>query len=134
MKLKNETSHTIKVPSLGLVVEPDETVEVEDGYCLPMRSQNKTRVPPIIERLAPGLVPVTAKDKKAFEVPQPWKPPVVVPTAGELVSKGTSPGVAEILAAKAQEKAEAVKEEEKPKPKRRVKVSAKKTAKTEDGD
>lgn len=103
MLMLNKAGRTLKVVGLGVEVEPGETVEVEDGYCRPLRAPNGSRITSIIEKLAPGLVPADEDVRKEWEkVPETnVTPGPPKPTRADLVAQGVAPGVASIMAAKA---------------------------------
>ena len=112
MLLTNNTNTILRYDGLGLCVAPGDSVEVEDGYCRPLRAPNGSRIPSIIERVCPGLEPADAEARKAWKVEaaEEWIPEKAPPSAAEIESRGVAPAVAGILAAKkAAEVAEAKK-------------------------
>lgn len=128
MRMKNYSGHPFRDDGLfgdGVVVDPGDVVEVEDGYCHPRRAADGSRLPSIAERLCPGLEPADAAERKAWkETPESnWAPPVKPPETQDFIADGASPGVAAILAEKA--KAEAA-EKAKPKAEPKVELSAEK--------
>jgi hypothetical protein len=50
----------------GLKLQPNETVEIPDGYCDARLAPSGTRIPSIVERLAPALVPVDAELRRKW--------------------------------------------------------------------
>jgi len=58
MLMKNPTEHQLTIAALDLVVAPGATVEIADGYCRPRPVHGaQTKIGPVIEMLAPQLVP-----------------------------------------------------------------------------
>jgi hypothetical protein len=85
----------------GLTVPPDSAVEIEDGYCRAMPARNGTRIPSIIERLAPFLVPADPDLRARWgkdDVTSIPAAPTAAQTADTLVAEGVAPGVAELVA------------------------------------
>lgn len=60
MLMKNPSEHTVSIPSLGITVAPGGVVDVEDNYCRPRPAQNGSKLPPVVEMLAPQLIPADA--------------------------------------------------------------------------
>lgn len=129
MKMKNRSGRELVVPGdviagSGLTaaqkytIEDGAEVEVKDGYALPRRATNGSRIPSVVERLAPGLEPAdegAVKEwRKTPEVNPEVKP--VVPTPAQLQAQGISPGAAAIMAAKAEAAAKQKAPEPKPAP------------------
>lgn len=58
MLMKNTSDDTLVIAGLdNLVVPPGGVVEIPNGYCQPRPAQNGYKLPPIIEMLAPQLLP-----------------------------------------------------------------------------
>lgn len=99
--MHNPTDVVVRVPALGLVVEPGGYCEVSDGYALRKRAANGRISPPVIVGMAPRLVPapeelerftlMTTHDLGKAQVK-------AKPGAADLIAKGMAPGVAEIIA------------------------------------
>lgn len=68
MLLKNESDATVNFKTHGhprIVVEPGETIEMPDAYCVPRKGESPdTELPSIMAMLAPQLVPVDRDEPK----------------------------------------------------------------------
>lgn len=112
MLMTNVTGRTLNVRAELLVgasgsdlipVSPDASVECKEGYCHPRRAPNGSRIPSVVERVAPGLEPADEDFRATWkQVPETnWSAPPRKPTTSELIAQGISPGVAAILEKKA---------------------------------
>ena len=124
MLMKNAGSSPIKVKadlcegkvSGELVtVSPGATVEIREGYAHPRASHTPgTRVPSTVENLGYPLVPADPEQHEEWlKVPAVEVSSAVPPlTPQQLMAQGMSPGVAAIVAAKADAEAKALEQEE----------------------
>lgn len=105
MKFVNESSQRVRVPELGIDVQPGETCEVPEHHARPGRHTHGARKPSDIECLAPQLKPADQAEREIWlqapKEPQSVLPPPKAPTVQQLVAAGHPPGVAEIMAAAA---------------------------------
>lgn len=102
MRMRNRSGNQVTVRGLGLVVPPGGTCEVADGYCRPQLAANGSRLPSIIESVAPQLVPDDPADEAEWrKTPKPLAAPVPTPQdiAKKLEAEGLPPAVAAIAAA-----------------------------------
>lgn len=101
MLLKNPSGVRVACEALGFAVEPGDTVEVDDGYCVPRPAVPGTMPQEsIIRMLCPQLVPaddtlLDAWKSNTIDVKPKAPPP---PTAAQLEAGGLPPGVAELAA------------------------------------
>jgi len=96
MLYKNPTGDEITVSGiLKKPIKPGEVVDIPDAYCRrrPGAVEGKW-VPPVINQLAPQLVPAEDRKLEPAQVPGPR----AVPTAKDLEATGMAPGVAEVEA------------------------------------
>jgi hypothetical protein len=101
MLLKNTASVRVACEALGFAVDPGQTIEVENGYCVPRHAVPGTAAQePVIRLLVPQLVPADDSlladwlaNRPCTKVKAP--PP---PTALDLQATGMSPGVAALAA------------------------------------
>lgn len=130
MLMKNYAGRVLKIVSLKVSLEPGETAEIDDGYCLPRRASNGSRIASTVEELAPGIEPADEKIREEWKKTPTadWEPPKVVPTVEELQSAGMPPGVAAIVAEKKAAEV-AVLQEAKPEPKKYEEEEKEKPAK-----
>ncbi len=114
MLMKNDSGHTVTLKSLRLRLEPGQTAEIPDGYCLPRRSAGGARVPSVVESLGgytdsqgknPCIVPSDPQCHvewaKAPDLDRPFVGgvPPAKPKA-HFMAEGLPEGLAEISAAK----------------------------------
>jgi len=60
--LVNASGTPIRADSFGgVVIPPDGTLEIEDGYCDARLAMNGSRIPSLAERLLVGMVPADAE-------------------------------------------------------------------------
>ncbi len=120
MRMINNGSVTVRDEGLlgeGVAVKPGEEVELLEGYCHPRRARNGSRQPSICEQLCPGLEPADEKYREEWKgtPASNWMPPSTAPSAKQFESDGMAPGVAQILAEKAEAELKAL-QKDKPKP------------------
>lgn len=103
MKVKNPTGDRINAAGLyDRLIEPGETVEINDAYCRPRPGSNPDNpLPSILSTIAPQLVQETALPAIAPALPR------TVPTQADFEAQGMPPGVAEVAAAQAAAEAKA---------------------------
>lgn len=82
-------------------VQPGETVEIDDKYSLPRPAEGGNARPPVVEEVAPQLIPANDEEKARYTAPvasaAPQKPGTYIPTVEELVRLGTAPGIAKMM-------------------------------------
>lgn len=101
MLLKNTSSHRVVCEALGFAVDPGDTVEVENGYCVPRASVPGTAPgESAIRMLCPQLVPADEKLLGAWLANEAIvkAPPPPPPTTADLEATGMSAGVAALAA------------------------------------
>lgn len=105
MRMKNYSDRPLSEAGMlgdGVVVQPGDEVEVEEGYCQPLRASNGSRMPSIVERVTPGLEPANEALRERWKAAaENWQPPKPKVVASDLVAQGVAPGVAAIKEAKA---------------------------------
>lgn len=101
MLMKNTSTHRVICESLRFAVSPGDTIEVEDGYCVPRPAVPGTAPQePIIKLLCPQLVPDDAALRADWAANRPVAKPLPPPppTALDLEATGLAPGVAALAA------------------------------------
>jgi hypothetical protein len=101
MLLKNTSSVRVVCEALGFAVEPGDTVQVDDGYCVPRPAVPGTKPQEcVVKMLCPQLVPADPALLDAWQANtldiKPAAPPA--PTAAQLAATGLPPAVAELVA------------------------------------
>ncbi len=102
MLMKNASTHTVICEALSFAVKPGDTVEVDDGYCIPRAAvRGIPPTDPVIKLLCPQLIPADPSLLAAWKAnaldlkPAPLPPP----TQKQFEADGMSPGVAALAAA-----------------------------------
>lgn len=95
MLFKNPTEITVKIAAgAGMSVAPSAVIDLPDPWCSPRRASNGSRIPSIIEMIAPQLKPANDADRIEWEKAPP---PAKVASTLDIMHEALKAGVTKDL-------------------------------------